>query len=69
MADDFTPAEKKLLESFKAGEYAQITILVKLKDMDKFLAHMKQAKMDLAIMPRAKVEMDFHSNKDEGETH
>jgi len=58
--------DKKLLESFKAGEYAQMIILVKLKDMDAFIEHMKKANLDLAILPQVQAKIDFQSNNSGG---
>jgi len=58
--------DKKLLESFKAGEYAQMTILVKLKDMDAFIEHMKGANLDMVILPQVRAKINFQSNDDSG---
>lgn len=41
--------EKFLKENFKAGEFATLTIMVRLDDMDKFIEHLRKANLNLAI--------------------
>jgi len=65
---DMSDKETKFLESFKPGEYAQLTLLVKLKDMTKFIDHMKKAGVDMAILPNVQANIDFHMN-DKGDVH
>ncbi len=59
--------EKKLLESFKPGKYAQLTILVDTKDLVTFVNHLKLSGLKLAVMPHVKAEVDFQDD-DSGST-
>lgn len=58
-----TDAEKKFLEkNFKAGEYAVVQIMVRLEDLDKFVAHQKKSGLNLCVIPSAKQKMEFEMN-------
>ena len=55
-----TKEEQAFLEkNFKAGEYAVVQIMVRLEDLDKFVAHQKKSGLNLCVMPTAKKKMDF----------
>jgi len=54
--------EKEFLNSFKAGEYANLTILIELKDLSKFVEYLKASGLKMAIMPHVKTELDFQTD-------
>ena len=58
-----TEQEKEFLEkNFKAGEYVVVQIMVRLDDLDKFIAHQKKSGLNLCVIPSAKSKMEFESN-------
>lgn len=46
-----TEEEKKFLSTFKAGEYCQLTTLVKIKDLKEFILKIQEIGIDMAILP------------------
>lgn len=52
-------SQKKLLESFKPGEYCVLSIMVKNKDLTQFINVLKSVNLDLAVFPDAKAKLDF----------
>lgn len=62
--DDET--RKILEEQFKAGEFYAVTILVKAKDLNTFIEHLKKANLTLAVIPKAQAAMDFEDDEDKG---
>lgn len=62
-----TEQEKEFLEkNFKAGEYAVVQIMVRLDDLDKFIAHQKKSGLNLCVIPSTKAKIDFEINNTEG---
>lgn len=48
--------QEEFLSRFKAGEYIQLTVLVKTKDFPKFIKAAELSGVDLAIMPNVNKE-------------
>ena len=62
--------DKELLESFKPGEYAQLMLLVKLKDMNMFLEHVEKIGMKVKLSEEMQAKADFFdSRKNNGDSH
>lgn len=47
---------------FKAGEYATLTIMVNLKNLDQFIEYLRDSKMPLVIMPDIAAELEYESD-------
>jgi hypothetical protein len=60
---------KKMLEdNFKDGEYAQLTLLVRLDELQGLIEHLKLANLNLAMLPHVKEAIDFQlDDKPKGE--
>ncbi len=57
--------EEFLKKHFKAGEYAVVTVMVRLNEMDNFLTFMQgagKAGLNLAMIPRVKAELEFEAD-------
>lgn len=57
-----TNDEKKFLESFKEGEYVQVTLLVRNSDLAVFIEHLKKANLNMAVIPSAQQKIDFETD-------
>lgn len=56
-----TDSERKFLEeNFKAGQYSQVTILVKNEELSKMIEALKVANLTVAIFPSVKAQLDFN---------
>ena len=59
-----TPEEKKFLkETFKAGEYTTVTIMVKNEDVEGLVKVLQGTGMKLVVIPSAKPTLDFVTAK------
>ena len=58
--------KKFLEENFKAGEFAKVTLLVRLEDMSKFLDLLKSSNLNMVVMPGVQSKIDFESDDNKG---
>jgi hypothetical protein len=62
--------ERDFLEkNFKAGEYASMTVMVKIEDIDEFIETLRNANLTLAIIPSVQASLDFDSTDGMGMTN
>lgn len=65
MIDEKT--RKKLEDTFPEGQYAQLTILVRLDELEGLIEHLRKANLNLAVLPHVQQAMDFElANNDDG---
>lgn len=63
---DSKEEQEFLAKNFKAGEYSQVTVLVKNGDLDKMIAALTNANLTLAIMPSARAGIEFDNIEKSG---
>ena len=61
--DEGKKMEEFFRKNFPAGEYAVVSVMVRLDEMEKFVEAMKKSGLNLAIMPKVQNELNFQNLK------
>ena len=56
-----TKEQEEFLKSFKAGEYAALTLLVDTKDLKQLISVLQNSGIKTALMPHVKSQIDFEA--------
>jgi hypothetical protein len=54
-----TKEQEEFLKSFKAGEYAELTLLVDIIDLPRLIDALQKIGIKTAMFPKVKAEIDF----------
>lgn len=55
--------EQWVKETFKEGEYVQISMLVKTNELEKLIKILENSELNLLIMPKAKENSEFYNDE------
>lgn len=57
-----TKQEQEFLASFKAGEYAQLTLLVDTVNLNQLIEVLRNSGLKLAVLPKVQAEIDYSTD-------